>query len=256
MNEIHNQEKPKISVICCYNDPELYQNMLQKSLACQNIKCEMIGLDNTRHLFKNAADALNYGAQLANGDILVFAHQDIELLEENVVFFIEKAIKEHPQTIIGCAGANPHGIFSCITHGKFHAAVGTPIQDFRYVQTIDEMLICIRKRDFDKVRFDRHTCLGWHLYGVDLCLSSQNIGIHTAVLPLAIYHLSAGKITKEFYKTLIRILKKHKKTHTYLYTTTFLKIDNFDEAIRRYSLQLIPCYATILKVLRHLKNSI
>lgn len=256
MNEIHKPEKPKISVICCYNDSELYQNMLQKSLAFQNIKYEMIGLDNTRHLFKNTADALNYGAQLAKGDILVFAHQDIELLEKNIILSIEKAIEEHPQTIIGCAGANPHGIFSCITHGEFHAAVGTPFQDFRYVQTIDEMLIGIRKKDFDKVRFDRNTCRGWHLYGVDLCLSSQNIGIHTAVLPLAIYHLSAGKITKEFYKTLIRILKKHKKTHTYLYTTTFLKIDNFDEAIRRYSLQLIPCYAKILQVLRYLKNSI
>ena len=65
-----------VSVICCYNRANEYAAMCE-TLRTQNIPCEMIGVDNSNQRFSSAAAALNWGAEQAQGDVLVFLHQDI-----------------------------------------------------------------------------------------------------------------------------------------------------------------------------------
>ena len=67
-----------ISVICCWNKENQYTN-LYTSVKKQDIECEIISIDNRGGNYKSAAEALNYGAGIANGDVFVFTHQDIIL---------------------------------------------------------------------------------------------------------------------------------------------------------------------------------
>jgi len=100
---------------------------------------------------------------------------------------------------------------------------------------MNECLIIIPKAIFDLLQFDETVCDHWHLYAVDYCLSLQesNIGAYVYVLPVAIYHMSTRKVIKNYfriifslgslpsgyYRTLPRLLKKHKKHFKQIYTT-------------------------------------
>ena len=68
-----------ISIICIYNNRNILDNYLLKSLERHNTDYELILVDNTENKFTKAADALNYGAKNAKGEFLMFVHQDIDL---------------------------------------------------------------------------------------------------------------------------------------------------------------------------------
>ena len=68
-----------ISVICAYNNKEILDNYLLKSLKDQTKDYELILIDNTKNKFKSAAEALNYGGNNAKEKYLMFIHQDINL---------------------------------------------------------------------------------------------------------------------------------------------------------------------------------
>lgn len=55
-----------ISIVCVYNNQDILNDWLLKSLKNQTIKFELIKIDNTRNTFKSAEEALNYGGKKAN----------------------------------------------------------------------------------------------------------------------------------------------------------------------------------------------
>ena len=163
-----------ISVICCYNDQEVFDEMLKKSILNQTQEAEIIDIDNRKRNYKSAATALNYGASIAKGDYLIFAHQDIQLFDDRFLERVSKHFKEYGPSIIGIAGKEQQSkeVYSNITHGKDHVLAGkrtlnTPLA----VSTLDEVLIALPKKLFLKYKFDENTCNNWHLYVVDLCLT-------------------------------------------------------------------------------------
>ena len=73
-----------ISVICVYNNKEILNDFLIKSIKQQSfIDYELILLDNCGSHYKSAVEALNKGAMQAKGDILLFIHQDVFIIDEN-----------------------------------------------------------------------------------------------------------------------------------------------------------------------------
>jgi len=86
------------------------------------------------------------------------------------------------------------------------------------VQTLDELVLIVPRKVFETLHFDGKTCDGWHLYGVDYSLSVKKMNLKSYVLPLPVWHLSTGSINEDYYKTLKKVLFKHKKCKS-LYTT-------------------------------------
>lgn len=213
-----------ISIICICNDYNKYNKYLLKSLKTQNIDYELILLDNNFGKFISAAQALNYGGNKANGDYLMFIHQDYDLGSDN---WLEDALNMLNNLenvgIVGVAGKYNRNMISNITTGVPPVMAG-PIQikEPMIVQTLDECLIIIPKIVFDEIKFDEVVCDNWHLYATDYCLTTQKAGYYTYVIPLGGYHASPGYSfsPEAYYSTLHKLVKKHKADHKWIYTST------------------------------------
>ena len=72
-----------MSIICVYNNEDILEEYLIKSLNYQSEEYELILVDNRLGQFTSASSALNHGAEEANGDYFVFAHQDIYLPDKD-----------------------------------------------------------------------------------------------------------------------------------------------------------------------------
>lgn len=219
-------------------NPEI--ELTVQSVGAQNISCEVIIIDNRNNSkFQSATAALNWGGDRASGRYIFFAHQDIELTDSR---FLQKAVDildGLPNLgAAGVAGARPHpekgGVqrVNRITHGVPARPWGEEITRATPVQTLDECLLVVPRDIFKKVRFDEQTCDGWHLYGVDLCLSCKAIGLEVYALPLPIYHVSDGasarkkkgfsltSIDQAYFDLFEKVRKKHKDNFEMIYTTS------------------------------------
>ncbi len=225
-----------LSVVCVYNNEHILTDYLLQSLQTQTAPVELITLDNTEGRFRSAAQALNYGGGKAQGQYILFVHQDVSLNDPEWIRHAEAMVESlHNVGIAGVAGASDTGTISNVMHGSppksaSTTSVTTPVA----VQTLDECAVIIPRRVFTVLRFDETVCDDWHLYATDYCLSSQILGLTTFVLPLPAYHLSTGRalaptqifdklvpssLSDEssyyphaYYVTLKKVLKKHKKS--------------------------------------------
>lgn len=210
-----------ISVICVSNNLGVANSMLIKSLKNQTIAYEMILMDNTHNQYSSAAKALNAGAIKANGDILVFAHQDIEIGDPDFFKHVIEYNKQNEHAIFGLAGATQEGlIYTNITQGPERIKAGAAeIQEPTVVQTLDEVMLIVPRSLFDKLNFDEETCDDWHLYAVDYSLSAAAHGYQSFVIPSNVYHLSVGTLSYGFAKTLRKVVNKHKDHYVRIETT-------------------------------------
>lgn len=216
-----------ISIICIYNNKEILEKYLLKSLKNQDSIYELILIDNSKGTFKSAAKALNHGEKKAKGKYFMFVHQDIFLCSDTWLADAEKILKSmNDKAVVGTIGMSDNGVNNgergrnTLIHGDPPEkwGWGNQIQKPEIVQTLDECLIIIPKSIFEKFKFDEVTCPKWDLYVVEYCLNIKSEGLKSYVMPLAVYHGSTGLISRNYFYTLNKVLKKH----TYLkqvYTT-------------------------------------
>lgn len=218
-----------ISIVCVYNNEKILNDNLLKSLKGQTSEYELILIDNTQSKYTSAAKALNWGGEKAKGDYIMFVHQDVDLYDDKWLAIAENILSSIPNLgIAGVAGMSDKGNTNkergrnIIKHGN-PATIwswGNAIQKPEIVQTLDECLIIIPKVVFNKLKFDENVCDGWHLYVVDYCLSCSEIGLKAYAIPMFIYHRSAGSsFSTQYYSTLKKVLKKHRKHYKKIYTT-------------------------------------
>lgn len=217
-----------ISIICVYNNKKILEEMLLESIKKQSIDYELILIDNTQNKFKCAADALNYGGNKANGELLLFVHQDVEFFENNFKDIISYCKNLNKLGIAGVAGVSSENNGRTITNTLFgEPATETSNYNFNtciLTQTLDELLLIIPRSIFNIYKFDNTICDGWHLYGADYCLNIKKNGFNVYILPIALYHLSKGQsMSIDYMKTLKKILKKYRNDYEYVYTTCLLR---------------------------------
>ena len=209
----------KVSVICVYNKTDVFKNLLQKSLKRQFLQAELIAVDNTKQKYSSAASALNYGASLATGNVLVFVHQDVsfetpDALGEIVRIFCSNSGAGDIGGIVGAAfdeNSNKR-----IVAGSKVNFLGEPegekgfADDFRYAETIDELLIVMTAETFKQHPFDEDTCRGWHYYAVEQCLNARKNKKRVLAINAELKHLSTGVFDDKFYWAEYRVARKYK----------------------------------------------
>lgn len=228
-----------VSVICVYNNQDILKNYLLVGLKKQSIDFEFIGVDNTNNTFKSAAQALNYGFNESSGKFLVFVHQDLLILDNN---FLEKVVRyflELGDIIMGIAG-NKFGdpnVYSNIEHSVYGRKVGFyQVIDPVIVDTLDEVFFSLPSDIFRKVMFDELICFHWHLYALDLCLNLKLYNISSIVISCNAFHLSNGKLDKNFFSTLKLLIAKHKNNFKQI-TTTCVNIHTNDYSMYAFVLK-------------------
>lgn len=206
-----------------YNNEEILNDYLLKSLKNQTTNYELILIDNTQKKFKSAAEAFNQEGKKAKGNYIIFTHQDVDLSSNMFLNNLEIILDSISNLgIAGVAGKSKEKIIvSNIKEGippklSGKIQINEPVK----IQTLDECLFIIPKNIFDEVPFDEKVCSGWHLYAVDYSLSIKERGQDVYVVPASIYHKSTGEsFSSEYYNILKKLLDKHRKNYKMVYTT-------------------------------------
>ncbi|OED30848.1 glycosyltransferase [Methanosphaera sp. WGK6] len=204
-----------MSIICVYNNIEILENYLLKSLKKQKGDYELILVDNRKNKFSNAASALNYGASKSKGEYLVFTHQDINFINENWIIDTCHKIKQLDNIgIIGVAGKTTDSLVrSNIKQGLSPVDVSPyKLDKTELASTLDECLFIIPREIFNKYLLDEKQCPDWHLYCVDYVYNIREKGYNAYLIPTELEHRSKGASMSEgYYETLPNLQKKYKK---------------------------------------------
>lgn len=221
-----------VSLIAVYNNPKLL-NQLIASVERQNgVALDYVFIDNTNGQFSSAAKALNYGASKANGEILVFLHQDIEFLSDDALLDIYRFGYSNPNTVFGAAGVKAKitdtgEFFSSMYAGENktqYKCCTTPTECY----TLDECLIACHRSCMKKLSFDEDVCDGWHLYGADLCLQAGlEPGMSVMVIPMEyVWHKSNGNADRSYMQTQNKLAGKYRGKYRIINTTNGFQYTN------------------------------
>jgi GT2 family glycosyltransferase len=199
-----------ISLIVCSRDPAKFaavQAMYTAAFAAE--PWEMIHIEDAASL----AEGYTRGIARSRGEILVFSHDDVEIL--NPAVFVDR-LKGHLANydLVGVAGtrklvgavwitAGPPDIFGQMAH---LATDGTIIVDIYNaprpivgkMQAIDGVFMAARREIFSRVAFDAATFDGFHFYDLDFSFSAHQAGLRVAVAcDIHLLHASIGKFGYE-----------------------------------------------------------
>ena len=206
-------------MITVYNDRRFLGDNLLATLRRQTAQYEFIGIDNSAGTFASAAAALNRGAAQARGDYLIFAHQDMRFISPDTLARIEALMLSLPDAgiagVIGVKETGETGGYIINTYEMLGARIDRPEE----VQTLDECLLIVPRKIFALMPFDEKVTDGWHLYGVDYCLTARAAGLKTYVLPVLTHHFSLATNYAGLFDYQRRVFRKHYRLFPKIYTT-------------------------------------
>lgn len=181
------------SIVCVYNDPEVLERCLARSIRAAMgaaPQTEFIAIDNRGNPFPSAGAALNHGARQARNDVVVFVHQDVVL--HSLVALEEAAAVLAADPGIGIAGAvgidSRHRILGRIRDRV--VLIGEVVTEPRDVDTLDEVLLVVRREHVLKEPLSEDPLLAWHAYGVEYCARSRSAGLRAVALDIPLTHNS------------------------------------------------------------------
>lgn len=223
-----------ISVVCVYNNEIIFAEVLLKSLQKQTAAYELIALDNTSGRFRSAAEAYNFGGASAEGDYIMFAHQDMWLTTGTWLEHAERTLRHLPALgvagVAGVAGAlsmsqrseRAHFASSCFFLDETTVVVDEACLVPQEVDTLDECILLVPRPVFDKLKFDETTFDGWDCYGADYCLTVKNLGFKAYVIPVPCSHCCTRSTSRRWeFKSLVRYQKRLYSKHRHNYNTIY-----------------------------------
>ena len=157
---------------------------------------------------QSLAEAYNRGVERSTGDIIIFSHDDIEILSEDFALRLQNRLRSFD--LIGVAGTSRVLNGSWFTAGQpaifGHVLQPIPNQPgLRYdmfdqfasvcggIQALDGLFFATRRDIVDAIKFDSTTFDGFHGYDVDFSYRVYLAGFRLAVCnDILIYHQSTG----------------------------------------------------------------
>lgn len=202
--------QPRLSIIICSIDDSRYANVsanLQRHL--DGASHELIRIGDARSL----AEGYNRGMDLSRGELLIFCHDDIEVLQPD---FLRRLLGHLERCdVVGVAGTtclkDSHWGSAGVpaTHGQvlqpLEAGEGYVLNVFCQhgqagehgegrIQALDGLFIAARRAAAKALRFDEATFDGFHLYDLDFSFRAHLGGFRVGVChDILIYHQSNGR---------------------------------------------------------------
>ncbi len=220
---------PKISFISCINNKETYEACVIQSLKNSQKDFELVPIFNENGRY-SAASALNEGARLSGGDILVFSHQDVEFSKSwtrklmSSIKIIESSNERWG--VLGLMGVQPNGFFA--------GHIYDPHTNKRYgslpskVSSVDELCLVLKRSNF--LPFDEGL-KGFHLYGADISLQYLSKGFYTYAIDAPAVHHSGGTIDNSFNLASLKLTEKWSSKKSPRFIETTCKIIALDKRI-------------------------
>jgi len=217
---------PTLSVVICSVDSRKFASV------CSNYRrlldgssYEIVRIHDARSL----CEGYNRGFARSRGDIVVFSHDDIEILAPDMAAKLLDALRD--RDIVGVAGStlfpasgrwwgfqtgSPHtrGVVAHRAPGEdtyalYVFGVGAAVDDG--IQVLDGLFFAARREVLETVEFDARTFDGFHCYDIDFTYRAFLAGFRIGVSnELAIVHQSRGKFGSEWRSYADRFLAKHR----------------------------------------------
>lgn len=215
-------QNPAISIVICSIDAEKFKAVSQTYAdALAGESYELIAI----HDAKSLAEGYNRGIAQSRGSIVVFSHDDIEILTPDFARKLRNYLNVYD--IVGVAGTtclidakwlaagHPH-VHGNVTHqlgpsGEFEVTVyGARSTVVKHAQALDGLFFAVRRKVLDTLQFDAAIFDGFHCYDVDFTFSAFQKGFKLAVCnDLTLIHRSAGRFDESWERYRERFVAKH-----------------------------------------------
>ena len=196
----------RASFVTCVNDDDVYRNDVLKTTEGYADRIEYIRVDNP----VSAPVGLNEGIRKASENIVVCCHQDIYFLNNWLDKMFEQLDTIPKWGVCGLAGAKDDGSpIGC------HSGLGMEHHPIR-VQTLDCSLIIVDKRNV--LRFDENLEF-FHMYGEDIALQANDVGLGAYVIYAPIIHHSKWAHPQGFRECVEYIQRKWRGKVAVIHTT-------------------------------------
>lgn len=204
LERLRSRATEKVSVIVCSIDGAKYERVASAYWRLlEGIEHELIAIHDARSL----AEGYNRGIQRSRGDILVFSHDDVDLVSPD--FGPRLLNRIAAQDLIGVAGTSraSHAAWLGAGWPHLHGQVGMPGSAGGFIvtvfdaqgpmtsgaQALDGALLACRRHVAEKIGFDEATFDGWHGYDFDFSFRAHLAGYRCAVCAdLLVVHASRG----------------------------------------------------------------
>ncbi|MCP3178429.1 glycosyltransferase [Desulfuromonas sp. KJ2020] len=200
-------EPPYFSVITCSIDDEKFARLQSSLFKAFKEPVELIRIDDARSL----CEGYNRGLLEARGEAVVFCHDDIEFLNENLGERLRQDLEM--SDLVGVAGTTrlvegswiaagqPHihgqvahlvkdrpGVISLCMYGN-----GRDPEHVTDVQALDGLFFAVKRPVLEQIRFDEATFDGFHLYDLDFTYAAYLKGFHLMIdHGIHLLHASGG----------------------------------------------------------------
>lgn len=152
--------------------------------------------------YRNICYAYNEAVKESQEEILIFVHQDVLLPEyffEDLLLSIAKLIYTD-WGVLGVAGKTHNGRLSANVIDRGFLLKTNDLRP-SLVQTIDELILIVKKSSFDKLVFDEDITNN-HLFGTDLCLQAEQHGMKNFIIDIPCFHNSTlVSVPNNYYET-------------------------------------------------------
>ncbi|MDP9173691.1 MAG: glycosyltransferase family protein [Planctomycetota bacterium] len=209
-----------ISILICSINPARFDAVRKMyAAALGNEPFELIGIHDAKSLAEGYMRAL----QVARGEIIIFSHDDIEILNDQ----FPQRIFSHLSgcDMFGVAGtdllvgpnwmsAGPPHLLGQVAHtqpdGSLVASLfSAPRPLVLNVQALDGLFIAAKRAVVNHVSFDPVTFDGFHLYDLDFSYSAFRSGIKLGIaMDINILHASVGNYNQVWAVYAERFLRK------------------------------------------------
>ncbi|MEP7205578.1 MAG: glycosyltransferase [Casimicrobiaceae bacterium] len=209
-----------ISVVICSIDPGKFAAV---SASCARAFAaeayEIVGIHDAASL----CEGYNRGLACAKGELVVFMHDDVEILTTDLGRVLERHLATFD--VVGIAGTDALRGMNWGGGGICHAygAVAGVIEDGYVLQlfgardaimpnivALDGVFIAARREVAEAVRFDAATFDGWHGYDVDFTFRCHRAGYRLAAcLDIRLIHTGRGRVDAAWLRYDKRFADKH-----------------------------------------------
>ncbi len=204
-----------ISVIICSANPEKASAITTHFASRLDTEPhEILVIDNPPSL----SQGYNEGIARSRGEVLIFAHDDIEILTRHLGQRLARHLERFDLVGVAgttrlCAGylmtSGPPYIFGQVAHPQppgFGVSIfSAAVKQVEGIQAVDGLFFACRRRVVDVVRFDEQRFDGFHLYDIDFTFAAYLAGFQLGVgNDLPIVHASIGRFDARwrYYATL------------------------------------------------------
>ncbi|MDR0233472.1 MAG: glycosyltransferase family protein [Zoogloeaceae bacterium] len=216
-------ENPSFSVVICSVDALKFA---QVSMCYEQLLAgfphEIIGVRDARSL----AESYNRALRHTRGDIVIFSHDDILILDPDFGRKISQRLLDFD--ILGFAGtrrviaenwwhAGNRWSFGAVAHSQAKVPFALNIWNTELwpvaddIQGIDGLCIVARREVAEEIGFDEATFNGFHLYDLDFSFSAWRAGKKLGVCcDIPVIHASLGSYNEKHINYGLRFVEKHK----------------------------------------------